>query len=190
MAVEIDEGELAAKNRVVGFVNTALANPKTRARVLEIQKELDPSFTAPELETRSYVDSAIGEIKGMIGSFIEETKKDRETREAAEQRAALEARWNVGRAAARERGYSAEGTEKLEEYMQQHGLIDHGIAMAAFERENPLPQPIATGDNRWGFFDAQTQESPDLKPLFEGNEDQFLSNQIRSTLAEVRGQRR
>ena len=187
--VEIDESVLAAQQRVVGFVNQALTNPKTRTRVLEIQQELDPNFTAPELETKTYVDGAIGELKTMLGTFIDETKKTAEEQKAAAERAALEQKWATGRVAAQNRGYDTAGMEKLEEYMQKNGLIDHSIAMAAFERENPLPPPIATGDNRWGFFDAQTTESPDLKDLFEGREDAFLNKQIAATLAEVRGQR-
>lgn len=189
MAVEIDEAELAAKNRVLGFVSTALSNPKTRGKVLEIQKELDPNFTAPELEQRAYVDTQIGEIKSLVTGFIDDFKKTTEESRAAADRAALEKRWAEGEASARQRGYSKEGIEHLHAYMEKNGLIDHGIAMAAFERENPLPTPVATGDNRWGFFDAQTTESPDLKPLMEGNEEGFLKAQIAATLREVRSGR-
>jgi hypothetical protein len=189
MPIEIDEAELAAKNRVLGFVNSALNNPKTRGKVLEIQKELDPNFTAPELETRQYVDERLGAIEKLLKEDIEARSKRDAERAEAEQKAALEARWNAGRETARRVGYTDEGMAKLEEYMQRHGILDHAIAMPAFERENPLPKPVETGDNRWGFFDVATTESPDLKPLFEGNDEQFLRTQIAATLNEFRSQR-
>lgn len=189
MAIEVDENELAAKNRVVGWVNQALQNPKTRQRVLEIQHELDPNFSAPELQVRQYVDEQLGGIKQLIENDIAERNRRDQEREEAAQKTALEQQWASGRRTAKAAGYTDDGLGKLEDYMQQHGIMDHGIAMPAFERENPLPKPIESGDNRWGFFDAQTTESPDLKPLFDGNDEQFLNTQITATLREIRGGR-
>src|ERR1700722_19518949 len=131
MPVEISEEELVAKNRVVGFVNQALTNPKTRARVLEIQKELDPTFTAPELETRSYVDERLGKFETLVTSFIDETKTQREQEKQDREKAALENKWAEGRAQIRQTpGVTDEYVGKVEEFMQKNGIIDHGIAMA------------------------------------------------------------
>lgn len=187
--IEVDEADYAAKQRIFGFVERALGNPKTRTRVLEVQKELEPNFSAPELEQRAYVDERVDAIEKLIREDIDTRKQREQERDEAAQKAALEQRWHAGQSAARNKGYSDDGIAKLEEYMQRHGIIDHAIAMPAFEQENPLPQPIETGDRRWGFFDAQTTESPDLKPLFEGNEEQFLRQQITATLNEVRSNR-
>lgn len=186
---EVDEAELAAKNRVVSFVNLALNNPKTRTRVLEIQKELDPTFTAPELQQRAYVDERLGAIETLIREDQETRRKADTERETAQQKRELETRWFAGRKSIRDAGYTEEGVGQLEEFMEQNGIVDHGIALPAFERLHPPPPPVATGDNRWGFFDTQTTENPDLKSLFEGREEDFLRTQIAATLADVRGQR-
>lgn len=187
--IEVDEAEWQARERVLGFVNRAFANPATRTKVLEVQKALDPNFTAPELEQKAYVDERLSAIEKLIRDDQEARQKREVEKEEAEQKAALERRWNEGKRVAQRAGYTDEGLGKLEEYMTQHGILDHSIAMPAFERENPLPKPIETGDNRWGFFDTQTTESPDLKPLFDGNDEQFLRQQIAATLNEVRGGR-
>lgn len=187
---EVDEAELAAKNRVLGFVNTALANPKTRTKVLEIQKVLDPNFTAPELETRSYVDDRLGAIETLLKEDREERAKERDAEKTARDQAALNQRWLNGRETMRGRGFSDEGVGQLEEFMATKGILDHEDALPRFLELNPPPPQIETGDNRWGFFDAKTRETPDLKPLFEGNDELFLAQQIAATLAEVRGQRR
>ena len=187
--IEIDEAELAAKNRVVKWTNDVLANPKTRKRALQLAQDIDPNFTAPELEQDAQIDARLNAIEKLI-------RDDQEARSAADSAARtereknqLEQRWLTGRASLREAGYTDEGVGKIEEFMQEHGIVDHGIALPAFERLNPRPVPPATRDNRWGFFDAKTTESPDLKPLFEARDEDFLRTQIASTLAEVRGQR-
>jgi hypothetical protein len=187
--VEIDEGELAAKNRVIGFVQKALADPKQRLRVLEIQKGLDPSFTAPELEQRAYVDERLGSIEKLIRDDQEARRTAEETRDAARAKAELEQNWLRTRQSVRAAGYTEEGIGELESFMEKNGIVDHGIALPAFEKLHPPPAPIASGDNRWGFFDAKTTEAPDLKPLFEGRDEDFTRAQIASTLSELRGQR-
>lgn len=187
--IEIDEAELAAKNRVVSFVNKALSDPKTRQRVLEIQQQLDPTFTAPELQQRAYVDERLDEIKKLISEDQESRRKADEERTAAQQKAELERSWLTSRQRIREAGYSDEGIGKLEEFMEKNGILDHGLALPAFEKLHPPPTPVATGDNRWGFFDAKTTEAPDLKPLFEGRYEDFVDTQVAATLAELRAQR-
>jgi hypothetical protein len=187
--VVVDEAELSAKNRVISFVNQALTNPKTRTRVLEIQKELDPNFTAPELQQREYVDERMDRLEKLIVETTDAHTKREQERDAAAQKRDLEHRWLTGRKSVRDAGYTEEGVGQLEEFMEHNGIVDHGIALPAFEKLHPPPAPVSTGDNRWGFFDAQTTESPDLKPLFEGREEDFLRSQIAATLADVRGQR-
>jgi hypothetical protein len=185
--VEIDEAELAAKNRVVNWVNGALADPKTRKKALQLAKERDPTFTAPELEQDALIDDRLGKFETRILTALEARETREQERDLASQKTAMEQRWLTGRKAARDAGHSDEGIAKLEEFMETNGIIDHGLALPAFERLHPPPEPVATGDNRWGFFDVKTTESPDLKPLFEGRDEDFLRTQIAATLAEVRG---
>ena len=125
----------------------------------------------------------------------DELAKDRASREAEaterktqESTRALEQRWLSGRSKARESGYTDEGLEKLEKWMEERGVADHSIAMPAFERENPPPEPIMTGGQRWNFFD-EPKDDLSMKPLFEGNDDGFLGPAIATALRDVRNNR-
>ncbi len=98
----------------------------------------------------------------------------------------IEVARNQGRAVAREAGYTDEGLRELEQFMQDNGVFDHTIAMPAFERANPPPEPIMTGSQRWNFTE-NPQSQPDLKALFDGNEEAFLGVAIPAAIRHVRG---
>jgi len=70
--------------------------------------------------------------------------------------------------------------------MQDNGVFDHAIAMPAFERANPPPEPVMTGSQRWNFTE-NPQSQPDLKALFDGNEEAFLGVAIPAAIRDVRG---
>ena len=56
----------------------------------------------------------------------------------------IEAARTQGRAVARQEGYTDEGLRDLEQFMQDNGIADHALAMPAFERANPPPEPVMT----------------------------------------------
>src|SRR6266851_10296882 len=137
--VEIDEAELAAKNRVVNWVNGALADPKTRKKALQLAKERDPTFTAPELEQDALIDDRLGKFETRILTALEARETREQEKDLAAQKAAMEQRWLAGRKGARDAGHTDEGIAKLEEFMEANGIIDHGLALPAFERLHPPP---------------------------------------------------
>ena len=187
--VEIDETELATYRQVFSAVRQGLANPKTRPKLLEVQAELTPEAVSPEVTFRSSLDELKTEVLSEIGKLREETAKDKADREERDSRSQLNARWAESQMAARTAGYTAEGLEKLERFMEEHGVADHRIAIPAFEKENPPAQPVSTGGQRWDFFGAKETRPPDLNALLEGNEDAFMSQAIGEALASVRNQR-
>ena len=187
--VEIDETELRTYQQVFTAVRQGLQNPKTRAKLLEVQAELTPETASPEITLRSTLDTFKAELIGEIGKIREETAKEKADREERDTRTQLAARWSESQQAARAQGYTAEGLEKLEKFMEEHGVADHRIAIPAFEKENPPAQPLMNGGQRWDFFGAKETQPPDLKELLAGNEDAFLGPAIASALAQSRGQR-
>lgn len=187
--VEIDETELRNYQQVFNAVRQGLANPKTREKLLEVQAELTPETASPEITLRTTLSEFKSELLGEIGKIREESAKERTDREESEQRTRLTARWNESRAAAAAQGYTAEGLEKLEKFMEEHGVADHRIAIPAFEKENPPAQPLMNGGQRWDFFGAKETQPPDIKALLSGDEDAFLGPAIADTLAQVRSQR-
>ncbi len=93
-----------------------------------------------------------------------------------------------GRAVARAAGYTDEGLTNLEKFMHDNGVTDHALAMPAFERANPPPEPVMTGMQRVGLIAGSSAGGDiDLKPLFDGNEEGFLSVAVPAALRHVRG---
>ena len=187
--VEIDETELAALRRYAQVADKMAKHPEARKLVQQAALLADPDSVGPEPRIRAEIDER-------LGAFEKTMREDREAREkrdrdAEEKQAtrALEQRWLSGRSKAREAGYTDEGLEKLEKWMEDHSVADHGIAIPAFERENPPPEPIITGGQKWNFFEPNTSGDVSLKPLFEGNEDAFLGPAIQSALSDVRNRR-
>jgi|SRR5215831_10494138 len=187
--VEVDETELATYKQVFTAVRQGLANPKTRGKLLEVQAELTPEAALPEVTLGKALGEFKSEILGELAKFREESAKDKEERRADEQRQRLTRQWEDGRATARTQGYTAEGLEQLEKFMEEEGIAKHANAIPAFERLNPPAQPVETGGSRWDFFGAKETQPPDIKALLEGNEDAFLGPAITSTLQQIRGQR-
>jgi hypothetical protein len=184
--VEVDETELSAYKQVYTAVRQGLANPKTRAKLLEVQAELTPQSTHPEITLRSALDEFKGEIMGEFTKLREETAAEKTARDERESRARLEERWNTGRTAAKQQGYTAEGLEKLEKFMEEEGIANHVHAIPAFEKVNPPPQPVTTGGQRWDFFGAKETRPPDMTALMDGNEDAFLGPAIEAALNQAR----
>ena len=185
--VEIDETELLQYRNITGAVQKMLANPITRTKLLEAQKIINPNAVIPEIDSQKPLNDAIGSLN----KTVEDLKKDIEARDskAKEEKAldALRSKWEAGRAKARRAGYTAEGIEALEKFMEDNGVADHMIAMPAFERENPPAKSIdATGSNRFDVLHSVRPEGDDMKLLVDGDERQFLNKRINETLAGIR----
>ena len=187
--VEIDETELANLRGIQQVLGKVENHPEARALAQKAIALAAPERAGPEVKIRSEFDERFAKLTETVTGFIEDTKKEREENQSAAARRALEQKWMDGRSKARAAGYTTdEGLNALEKFMEDRGVADHEVAMAAFEKINPPAQPLITGGNRWDFF-APAEQAPDLKPLFEGREDDFLGPQIQRALAEVRGQR-
>jgi hypothetical protein len=187
--IEIEETELANYRQLADSYNKALQHPKARPLLIDAIAEVNPQVAnAPDRMLRQQIaerDSALTEQLAKFTAAFEEREAKREERE---QRAALEHNLAEGRSVARRSGYTDDGLKALEEFKAEHGILDYEDAIAAYERRNPPPTPVATGGNRWDFLQVPEAEAPDLKPLLEGNDDAWLNKTITQTLREVRGQ--
>ncbi len=187
--IEIEEAELANLKRVNDVAALIGKNPKARALLQEAVALAAPEEVGPEHRIRSEVSEQLGAIREELKKDREERDKERAEREAGAAKRALEERWLAGRKAARDQGYVGEGLEKLEEFMEKKGVADHEVAIPAFERENPPPEPVVTGGSRWNFFDVKAEAESDvaLKDLLAGNDESFLAKAIPAALREARG---
>ena len=187
--VEIEEAELANLRRVNDVAVLLGKNPRTRAVLQAAVAEAAPDQAGSEHYLRNEFSEAIGGVSKKIDDFLEAQKKDREEREAADARRALESRWLDGRGKLRDAGYTQEGLEAVEKLMEERGIADHEAARALHERLNPPAEPAVTGGSSWNFFDRSAEAANDaaFKALMSGDDETFLSTAIPAALKEARG---
>lgn len=185
--IEIDENDLAQFRIVQDFVSKGLANPKTRKLLKAAERELYPDRAVPEEDAKAEVMTRVDELEARLAAEREAREKDKTERTEAENKAALARQWQAGQAAARRAGYTDEGLAELEKFMEARGVFDHDIAIPAFERLHPPPEPTTAGNGAsWNFFDRPS-EAPDIQALLEGRDEEFLAKTIPQVLKEVRG---
>ena len=138
---EVDDNTWNQLANLDAFVRRGLSNPKTRRKLLEVQKELNPDIAVPEIDESNPVHTRI--------DALEKKFDDRETERAENERlSGLTATWNAGRAAAKKRGFTPEGIEKLEAFMQQHSIGTHEAAIPYYYELNPPPAPATSSGTR------------------------------------------
>jgi hypothetical protein len=187
--IEVDENEWHASRRMNAVAIRLGRHPKARALVQEAVALAAPEEVGPEASLRNEFTEGLNALRG-------EMKADREAREAKEKEEtdarnsrSFERKWLAGRAKAREAQYTDEAVEGLEKFMEEHGIADHELAMPAFEKKNPPPQPVVSGGTDWNFFDQRDNPESGLELLLKGDQEGFLRKAVPAALAEVRGQR-
>lgn len=185
--VEVDETELLNMRNITGAMQRMLANPKTRPAILRAQKLLNPDAVIPELDATEGFSNELTSLREetqKTRQMIEEDKADREKQKNLD---ALTRQWESGRVRARKAGYTLEGLEALEKFMEERGVADHEIAIPAFERINPPAAPVDASQGGFNVFTRDFKKDDDMKLLLEGNEQQFLNKRVKDTLNEIRG---
>lgn len=185
--VEIDEAELMNYRNIAGSVQKMLANPQTRAKILEAQKIINPNAVIPEIDSAKPVLDAVSKISEEVQALKKQREEDAAETKKEKAMADLHAKWDAGRAHARRAGYTEEGIQALEAFMEENGVADHKIAMPAFERLNPPQSAIDnTASGKFDIFSGVKNDGEDTKMLLEGNEQQFLNKRIQDTLSGLR----
>lgn len=184
--VEIDEAQLASYRQLAGFVQSALNNPKTRRKILEADKALNPDKAIPELDA---ADPLHDELKALR----EEMQKDRDERakQAAEEadkktKAEWDHQWSRGQQKLRDLRVSDEAIGEIEKLMTDRNIVDHEAGLALFEKMHPTPPPVMNGSSRFGWFDGAEKDQPDVKLLLDQNYDEFLGQAIDKARADFR----
>lgn len=188
MPIEIDERELATHRQVSAFVNTALTNPKTRRKLLEIDKTLNPDKAIPELDEANPLHDELKALR-------EEMAKDREERRAAEEAKKTEdsklewdRHWSRGQQKLRDLRVSDEAIQQIETLMHDRNIVDHEAGLALFEKMHPPAPPVMNGTSRFNWFEGADKDDgpPDVKMLLDQDYDGFLGQAIDKARADFR----
>ena len=187
--VEVDEGEYASHRQVTAAMQKLLANPATRKMVLSAQKLLDPNAVIPELDAAEGVRAEIGEVAKTMQAMREEMAAEKAARDEERRTAKMQATWDKGRNKLRATGYTDEGLEGVEKFMEERGIADHEIAAAAFEKLHPPAEPVrGAGGTRFDVFGSEERNSDSMKALFANPDDTMaLDSMVNETLRAVRG---
>lgn len=183
---EIDDRQLAEFRNVDAFVRRGLQNPKTRRKILEVQKTLNPDTPVPEIDESDPLREDLANIRAEMAKDREDRAKQESERAEQERLAQLTAKWRDGQTLARKKGYADEGLKKLEAFMEEKGIPSHEVAIPYFEQVNPPPVPAISSGTRWDFFGPQPADGPDLKLLYDGHDDAWLNQTVSDTLNRVR----
>ena len=187
--IEVDEVEYQAQRRVTDAMQKLMANPKTRQMVLQAQKTLNPDLPIPEIDATEPLRGEISTLGDKFDALQKQLAEERAERAQAEKMAKLRAEWDRGAAKLRANGYTDEGLQLVEKFMEDKGISDHEIAAAAFERLNPPAEPVkSVGGNRFDLFEPGNRTDESMAKLFANPEDPMALNSIiNDTLRQVRG---
>jgi len=194
--IEVDEEAWNQNESIRKVVAAIAADPKRRAALEKLHKEVDPTIKTPTLDT----EKAVIEPVEAVRKEFDEYRKAQEAKEAkAEQearQAKLNANFEAGRQWCREQKYTPAGIEAIEKIMADKGILDHKDAATIWERDNPPPPPaMPGGSGSWNFLDLPTDEAGDvdIKNLItsvgsksDGNVDRITDKLAREALMEIR----
>lgn len=188
--VEIDEEQLLFDQKLRNTVASMMKHPKAKLLVQEAHKMVDPEAVTPDLEAAELAQEPVKKLSEKFDAFVADTKKEKEEREKAEKLAALNSNFETGRKMLKSQKWTDDGIKKLEEFMEQNGIISHEVAAAAFEKLHPPPAPVMPGGTgSWNFLELQPDGDADLKKLIEskGENSSLLDKMAHDAISEVRG---
>jgi hypothetical protein len=192
--VEVDEAEILEARRLKGVLAQITADPKRKARLEMLHKEVDPNVPTPTNDLLKPVDDAVSAVSKQIADLTKQLADEKAENERKANLLALTSRVDSGLAALKQQGWMDDGIAKVKAIMEEKGLLDVDDAVAIFERRNPPPAPIAPGGSgAWNFLDDVTNDADaDIKKMIEtkGNSESLLNSMVNKTLSEVRGSRR
>lgn len=190
--IEIDENQFAASQKLVNTVKQMLGNPKSRTKVLEAYKEIEPNHPIPEIDNKRATDDAVEAVRKELADFRKSEDERRAKEKDENEKNAFVSKFESGRRHLRDDyGVTDEGLKKIEELMTQAGIVDHEIGHAAFTKLYPEPEPLppAPGLSFQNLLSGETVKNDEfLKAMHasKGQDEGALDRQIHKVLSEVR----
>ena len=191
--IEVDEEQWNVGQRTLATMRKIAANPKN-ARALEaMHKEVDPNVATPLADADKVAGERVSALEKQIADLKKETEDARKKDEEERAQGLLKSKWASGRQKLLDQGFSEAAVDKIEkEIMEKHGIVDHEIAAAAWEKQNPPPPPAMPGGiGAWNFLETSPEDKDsDIKRLIDshGNSDVVADKMARDALNDFRQQ--
>lgn len=194
--IEVDEEAWNTNEGIRRTVAAIAADPKRRAQLEALHKQVDPNIKTPTLDSEKAVSEPVDEIRKELEALKKSQADEKATAAQEARQARLEANFEAGRRWCQEQKFTAAGIEAIEKLMTEKGILDHKDAATIWERDNPPPAPaMPGGSGSWNFLDLPTDEAGDvdIKNLInsvgsksDGNVDRITDKLARDALAEIR----
>jgi len=185
--MEVDEADYNVKSSAKALFDRIGNNPKTRAGLHALIKEVDPSVVIPEYEAKQ---AALSETES-LRKEIDGLKKGMSEKEEAAQQKELEKKFESivrdGRSKLRKLGYTDEGIEAVEKLMEAEGLANYDHAEAVYAKKNPAKEEMVAPVNFSKAWDiAKPAESDADHKLLMSDPDAFSRKMVNEVLNEFR----
>ena len=192
--IEVDEEELQRNQQLRRTLSAIMAHPQGKILAQKAHKLVDPNAVTPELDASEAVNVPVQAIEKKFNDFVAKTEKEQADREEKARMDRLTSEWKAGQASLLAQKWTPDGIKKLEEFMEQKGIVDHEIAAAAFEKLHPPQTPVMPGGTgAWNFLELPTDDTGEyVKKLIDskGKNNIAVDNAAHAALNEVRGQPR
>jgi hypothetical protein len=194
--IEVDEDVWNQNEGIRKVVAAIAADPKRRAALEKLHKEVDPNIKTPTLDAEKTVSEPVQQLRDELAALRKEQAEEKAKSDQEARQAKLNSDFEAGRRWCQEQGFQAAGLEAIEKIMADKGILDHKIAAAFWEKENPPPAPaMPGGSGSWNFLDLPTNEDGDvdIKNLIQsvgsksdGNVDRITNKLAQEALMEIR----
>ena len=188
--IEIDEGEFANLRRIRETVAKIAAVPEGKKLMQKAHKLVDPNAVTPDLDEDEKKIAAQTEWQKKFEDLQSKIDAKDAEREKNEKLASLNSKMESGRRALRDAGWTKEGIEGVEKLMEDKGILDHEIAAAFIEKQNP-PQEVMSPRAFGGFNFVEQPKDEDafLKALLDskGDDDNAVLRAAADAVSDLRG---
>ena len=187
--VEVDENVFRAGERLRETLGKIASNPSAKKLLEQAHKLIDANAVTPELDKDEAERKRLGEWEAKFADLQKKVDEDTAKRDKDARLAALNAKFEAGRAALRDAGWTKDAIEGVEKLMEEKGIVDHEIAAAYIEKQSP-PADVLSPRSYGAFEFIETPKEDDhfLKALLKtrGDADSAVVRRAGEAIAEVR----
>lgn len=196
--VEVDELALQQSNKLRQTVESWMKNPKSRRKILEAQKLIDPKAEIPELDEPDPLETVKKETAAEIAALKKQIEDDKAARERDAKLSSYQTLREQGFKQLRSQRWTDDGIKAVEKIMEDKGILDPLDAAAIFERDHPPQTPIVPiGTGAFNFGEMPSGEDADskyvenlLKAGKTGVSDSTLMARTYQAINDIRGEQR
>ena len=166
--IEVDEDEIRTASAAKALLDKFSTDPRTRAKLLGLVKDLNPNAVIPELDQPAEMRRELSGATSALEEKLARLEKELETRDKhAEVHGLLERERNKLRKA----GWDDEGIDTIEKTMQERGFVDYEAAAALVEKAQRKAEPVGleaySSDRGWNIT-APAEGEGDQSAWFKG----------------------